>query len=268
MSIEIIAEIGENHLGDMILAKELINRAKLAGVDAVKFQSYNMDCIRDDDPEREWFRKVQLSDDDHFKLKKYADEKGIKFLSSPFSVERLAFLVEGLNLREIKIASPLNRNRKFLDAIRNYIGNGFIDKVYYSTGNMTVPEIVGFIDRYLSGAKSIVVLHCVSRYPCAHSDTNLKRIKDLKKIVQWKRTDNIGYSDHTIGILACVGAMFLGAKVIEKHFTIDKNFEEGTDHILSANMEDLRQLVLFKKKINKMMIANDIIEPPSDRFIV
>ena len=103
--ITLIAEIGENYLGNLNLAKKLILEAKKAGADYAKFQSYNQLCLKKNDPEYNWFKKVSLTDKNHFDLKKYCKKKDIKFLSSPFSLERAKFLCEKLNMRTIKVAS-------------------------------------------------------------------------------------------------------------------------------------------------------------------
>ena len=116
----IIAEIGENHIGDMGIAKMLIEKAAEAGVDYVKFQSYKPENFKLDDPEYEWFKKVFLSDEQHYELKEHAERCGIKFLSAPFSIERAKFLCEKLGLKEIKIASGVMLNLPILDYINEH----------------------------------------------------------------------------------------------------------------------------------------------------
>ena len=130
MSCIIIAEIGENHLGDLHLAKQMIADAAKSGADIVKFQSYRGKDFKADDPEKEWFSKVELSNDAHFELRKFADQSNIEFLSSPFSLERAKFLYEELGLRKIKIASGMMLNIRVLD----YLNSANIDTIYLSTG--------------------------------------------------------------------------------------------------------------------------------------
>ena len=112
--ITIIAEIGENHLGNLKFAKKMILQAKLAGADYAKFQSYNEDCLKQSDPEYDWFKKVSLTDDNHFKLQNVCKRKNINFLSSPFSIERAKFLCEKIKLKHIKIASCKNNDKELL----------------------------------------------------------------------------------------------------------------------------------------------------------
>ena len=132
----IIAEIGENHIGDMNLARKMIEGAAKAGADMVKFQSYLASEVADDDPEKDWFAKVQLSDEAHRKLKEYAQKCGIEFLSSPFSLNRAKLLCEGLGLKKIKIASSEMLNFPLLDYIDRHA-----ETVFLSTGMATLEEI-------------------------------------------------------------------------------------------------------------------------------
>jgi N,N'-diacetyllegionaminate synthase len=238
-----IAEIGENHIGDMNIAKMLIRQAASAGADYIKFQSYKAGNFKKDDPEYEWFKKVSLSDEDHFKLRDYAKKHKIKFLSSPFSLERAKFLCERLGLKEIKIASGVMLNFKILDYV-----NKHAHTVFLSTGMATVKEIKLALSN-LKKVKNCYILHCVSQYPCQDEEANLKAILSLRKQFKYP----IGYSDHTIGTEACVAAVALGARVIEKHFTFDKKCHEGTDHILSANADEFKKMVEKIGRIAKML---------------
>lgn len=233
-NIIIIAEIGENHLGDIELAKKLIKEAALSGADYVKFQSYRPENFSKDDPEYAWFKKVNLSDEAHFSLKEYAQRLKVKFLSSPFSTERAKFLCEGLGLKEIKIASGMMLNFTLLDYINNHA-----DTVFLSTGMSTIAEIRKSLSR-LYKVKKCCILHCVTQYPCKDAEANLLAIRTLQK--EFPEYE-IGYSDHTIGQSACLIAVALGARVIEKHFTFDRACKEGTDHILSVTQDELRNLI-------------------------
>lgn len=229
----IIAEIGENHIGDMELAKKMILEAAAAGADMVKFQSYLGSDVAEGDPEKDWFSKVQVSDEAHHELKKYAEEHGIEFLSSPFSLERARFLCENLGLKKIKIASSEMLNLALLDYV-----NKNAEVVYLSTGMATLPEIKRAV-KHLNKIKYLYILHCTTQYPTKPEDANLRAIKTLKEAFPDKR---IGFSDHTLGIKAALVAIALGAEVIEKHFTLDKSLP-GTDHVLSADPKELRELV-------------------------
>jgi len=240
----IIAEIGENHLGDIGLAKKLIKQAARSGADYVKFQSYKPETFRPQDPEYEWFKKVSLSDGAHFMLKEYSEMCGIKFLSSPFSLERARFLCERLGLRQIKIASGVMLNFPLLDYL-----NKHAETVFLSTGMATLKEIKIALS-HLKKIKKCYLMHCVTQYPCKDEETNLSAINVLRKEFPGYE---IGYSDHTIGYLASVAAVVLGAKVIEKHFTFDKNAKEGTDHIISVTPSELGNLVKDAKKIGQLL---------------
>lgn len=242
MHCTIIAEIGENHIGKMDLAKQMIEAAAKAGADAVKFQSFKGDDVPATDPEKEWFYKVELSDVQHHELKKTAEDNGIEFLSAPFSVERARFLCEGLRLKTIKVASSQIVN----EALLSYV-NSRAKTVYLSTGIATIKEIQKAL-RLLSKVKRIYLLHCVSEYPVPKEHANLLVIPTLRKRFNLP----VGYSDHTLGITAPIAAVALGAVVVEKHFTLDK-YLPGTDHVLSADPKELRDMVTAIREVEAML---------------
>ena len=246
MACVIIAEIGENHLGDMDLAKKMIKAAAQAGADIVKFQSFKGDDVPDDDPEKDWFYKVELSDQQHYDLKKYSQQCGIEFLSAPFSLDRARFLCEQLGLKTIKIASSQIVNLPLLEYVANKA-----DTVYLSTGMADFKEIEKALQA-LKPVRSIYLLHCVSEYPVADENANLLVIPSLAE----KFNLPVGYSDHTLGIQACVSAVALGAKVVEKHFTLDKGLP-GTDHVLSADPGELKQMVELIRKTEILLGGPD-----------
>jgi N,N'-diacetyllegionaminate synthase len=239
----IIAEIGENHMGDMERAKKMITEAAKAGVDMVKFQSYLASEVADTDPEKEWFAKVQLSDEAHYELKEYAEKHGVEFLSSPFSLNRAKLLCEGVGLKKIKIASSELLNFPLLDYIDQHA-----ETVFLSTGIATLAEIKLALT-HLSKAKTCYLMHCVTQYPVRPEDANLNVITTLR--AEFPR-HHIGYSDHTVGLQAALTAVTLGAEVIEKHFTLDKSLP-GTDHILSADPDELRQLVIGIRDVETLL---------------
>lgn len=237
----VIAEIGENHIGDMELAKKMVIKAAGAGVDIVKFQSYLASEVADSDPEKEWFAKIQLSDEAHYELKKLAEEHGVEFLSSPFSLNRARLLCEGLGLKKIKVGSSEMLNFPLLDYL-----NEHVETIFLSTGMATLEEINKALN-HLKKVKNCYIMHCTTQYPTKPEDANLRAILTLKNAYPQHK---IGYSDHTIGIWAALTAVALGAEVIEKHFTLDKSLP-GTDHVLSATPEELEELV---KKIEEIEI--------------
>lgn len=229
----VIAEIGENHVGDMNLARRMITEAARAGANMVKFQSYLASEVSDNDPEKEWFARVQLSDEAHYELKKYADKQGIEFLSSPFSLGRARLLCEGLGLKKIKIASSEMLNFPLLDYIDRHA-----EVVLLSTGMATLKEIKQALT-HLNTVKTCYIMHCVTQYPASSLDINLRALQALKKTFPGYP---IGYSDHTTGLLAPIISVALGAEVVEKHFTLDKTLP-GTDHVLSATPREMKKLV-------------------------
>ena len=250
--ITLIAEIGENHLGKIDLAKKMIAQAKKSGADIVKFQSYNNLCIKKNDPEYKWFNRVSLSDDDHYVLKDFCKKKKIRFMSAPFSVERAKFLCEKLKLNDIKVASAKMTNSKLLKYL-----NKNCKVVYLSTGCASLKEISNSL-KLLRNVK-VKLLHCVSEYPLNIDNANLLAIRLMKE--KYKKLE-IGYSDHSIGNEAVITAIALGATVIEKHFTLNKKFP-GTDHVLSATPNEL--LEIKKKSINILKLLGKKKKLPSKK---
>jgi len=243
----IIAEIGENYLGDIDIAKLMIDEVSRAGADVVKFQSYLASDASYNDPEKELFEKVQLTDNAHFELKKYTESKGIEFMSSPFSINRVRFLCEELGLKKIKIASSMLTNFSVLDYI-----NIYVDTVFLSTGMANLKEIDDAL-QCLWNVDNIYIMHCTSQYPTLHKDTNLHAITTIKDAFP---KYHVGYSDHTIGIQAVLTAVALGAEVVEKHFTLDRN-QLGTDHNLSVDPDGLREVVKMIEEIEILLGSYD-----------
>ncbi len=255
----IIAEIGENHIGDMDIARTLIEKAAAARADYVKFQSYTPQNFKPTDPEYAWFKKVSLSDKDHIMLQKFTHNCGIKFLSSPFSVERAKFLCEDLGMKEIKIASGMMLNFSVLDYI-----NEHAQVVFLSTGMANIEEIKTAVT-HLSKVKKCYILHCVTQYPCSDAESNLLAIKALQEA--FPKYD-IGYSDHTVGYFAPIIAVALGAKVIEKHYTFDKQAKQGTDHILSVTPDELTYMIAQIRRVENILGESVKVPTVSERQIM
>mgnify|MGYP001452136817 FL=1 len=240
---KLIAEIGANHMGDMGLAEEMIAAAKESGADLVKFQTWSVDRLKpgvwDSDGRRQIYEKAELTVDRHFRLREYCDQIGISFFSSVFSVEdaRILSVVE----RDIvKIPSMESRNKELID----YCGQYF-DKVMVSTGTSTLEEIV----ESCSGVPrdKLVLLHCVSSYPCDFESVNLPRLQAFGR----KYSDHIGFSDHSMGIEASVLALRYDLDYIEKHFTTDNNLP-GRDNrfaILPDQMKRLKEFIDINEKV-------------------
>lgn len=244
----IIAEAGVNHNGDIKKAKRLIDIAKDAGVDAVKFQTwitedlitksvekaeYQLKTTNNDESQYDMLKKLELSFDQFKELKVYADKKDIVFLSTPDD-ERSADFLDDLNMPAFKIGSGELTNTFLLKKIAEKN-----KPIILSTGMANLEEIKDAIDViYKSGNKELILLHCTSDYPTEYEDVNLKAMNMLEK----KFNTIVGYSDHTMGTLVPQLAVSMGAKVIEKHFTYDKT-AIGPDHKCSLSPEDLKEMV-------------------------
>jgi sialic acid synthase len=259
----IIAELGANHNGNMELAKKLIIQAKESGADCVKFQSWSKDSVfsrkkyednyfiaddyrnRTDYTLEEIVDAYAISEEELLEMKKFADEIGIDCTSTPFSKKEADFLIDKLNSPFIKVASMDLNNYPFLE----YLAKKNRPMVL-ATGLSELYEIdkaVKTIEN--TGNKNIVILHCVSTYPPKDSDVNLNNITTLMKSYP---DYPIGFSDHTLGTAIPLASVALGACLIEKHFTLDKNME-GWDHKVSANKDEMRIIVEGSKRINEAM---------------
>jgi len=254
----IIAEAGVNHNGDVNLAKKLIDVARKAGADAVKFQTfsteelvtagaekarYQRETTGADGAQFEMLQKLELGPGDFKKLSVYAREKDIIFLSSPFD-KGSADLLDNLGVPAFKVPSGEITNFPLL----KYIARKK-KPVILSTGMSTLDEIkeaVEIIRR--EGSKEIVLLHCVSCYPARVEDMNLKVMETLRRTFGLP----VGLSDHTVGIYIPVAAVALGACVIEKHFTLDKKLP-GPDHQASLEPGELREMVKAIRDVEKAL---------------
>lgn len=230
----IISEAGGTHQGDISIAKKMIHESAKAGADYIKFQSFLASEIPSNDPERKWFEQFELSDEAHFILKEEAERNNIKFLSSPFGLNRAKFLYEDLGLKEFKIASSELLNYPVLD----YVGKN-AEKIFLSTGMATINEIQEALDFSYRKKNIQYILHCVSSYPTISKEANLKNIDFLRDEFPFYP---VGYSDHTIGIQAPLISASMGVDVIEKHFTLDKT-QDGIDHTISVNPKELKMMI-------------------------
>jgi sialic acid synthase SpsE len=239
--IEIIAEIGINHQGDMELAKELIHKAKKAGADVAKFQlrdQRNREGI-DEHPWKEVVLETHLTKRQLYFLKAECDRANIEFMCSVFDVERVSWYEE-VGGKRYKIASGNIHDKELADAIiktgKNVIASyGMVD----DSKNIWIQEM---------DMKKYKSMYCVSKYPASFNDISFK--DGIGENIFEMEYD--GYSDHTVGITACIMAMSLGARIIEKHFTLD-HVMEGPDHLLSAEPEELRQLCLHRDAIERIL---------------
>ena len=275
----IIAEIGVNHNGSLAIAKKLILAGKKAGADAVKFQNFTAEKLvtinarkapyqikntKNNNTQFKMLKKLELKKSYYFELIRFCKSNKIEFLSSVFDSESIDFLQKNLKVKKIKIPSGEITNSILLDKIKlkNY-------NVILSTGMSNMKEIVNAINiiskrqiykvisnkivivnnMYLNYIrKKLIVMHCVTDYPVIDQYANLQCINTLQN----KLKLNIGYSDHTKGIIAPIIAVSKGAKIIEKHFTLNKKMS-GPDHAASLDPKEFEEMV---KNIRKFELMN------------
>ncbi len=267
--VVIIAEAGVNHNGDINLAKQLIDVAADAGVDYVKFQTFitehaiskkakkatyqiinTSDC---NETQFDMVKKLELSHQNHDELIEYCNLRNIKFFSTAFDIESVKYL-DGLGLTFFKIPSGEITNYPYLKAIA-----ACKKPVLLSTGMCFEFEIKAAIDvlvKHGLNKNQISILHCNTEYPTPMQDVNLKAMLSIKD----KFNVNVGYSDHTLGIEVPIAAVALGAQIIEKHFTLDRSLP-GPDHVASLEPNELKQMVISIRNIEKAISGNGIKEP-------
>lgn len=239
-SVLIIAEAGVNHNGDLKLAKRLIDAAKKAGTDAVKFQTFKAErLVTSAESQFEMLRQLELSEEAHRDLMEYCRQKDILFLSSPFD-EESADLLDELGVAAFKIPSGEINNLPLLVHVARK-GKPMI----ISTGMSHLSEVRTAVDTIKKeGNNQLILLHCVSSYPAAPQDVNLRAIETMARTFELP----IGFSDHTQGIEIALAAVALGACVIEKHLTLDRNLP-GPDHRASLEPQEMKALVQGIRKV-------------------
>lgn len=254
----IIAEAGVNHNGSIETAKKMIDKAVDADVDIIKFQTFKSEKLvsksaqqaeyqkknigsSSDNSQLNMLKKLELSHSDHKELIEYCNQKGIKFFSTAFDLESVDYL-HSLNIGLWKIPSGEITNYPYLKKIAQ-----FGEPVILSTGMCEMQDIEAALkvltDNGLSKDK-ISILHCNTEYPTPFKDVNLLAMNELKK----RFGVRVGYSDHTKGIEVPIAAVALGAEIIEKHFTLDRNME-GPDHKASLEPDELKAMVLSIRNI-------------------
>lgn len=248
MRCYIIAEAGVNHNGSLKIAKIMVDKAKEAGADCIKFQTfiaenlvtknatkaeYQKKQTGAEESQYEMLKRLELPFDEFAELKRYCDQKKIDFLSTPFDFESVNFL-NSIGMDKWKIPSGEITNLPYLLAISEHI-----KPVIISTGMSTLSEVKQAIDILRQrGCKDITVMQCTSEYPTPYDYVNLHVMNVMKEELNVP----IGYSDHTIGIEVAIAAVTLGATIIEKHFTLDKKML-GPDHKASIEPDELEQMV-------------------------
>lgn len=254
----IIAEAGVNHNGDIQIAKKLVAAAKDAGADIVKFQTFNVDAITSKYAEmatyqkenigqiksqKEMLAELTLSIEEFHDLAKYCNQIGIEFLSTPFDLPSIDVL-KRMDCKFWKVPSGEITNYPYLLEIAK-TGKDVI----LSTGMSTLAEVEDAVNLLReNGAGKITLLHCTTQYPTPYQDVNLRAMMTLKE----KLAVDVGYSDHTPGIEISIAAVAMGATVIEKHFTLDKNMK-GPDHKASLEPSELKAMVMSIRNVENAL---------------
>lgn len=254
----IIAEAGVNHNGSLKLAKKMVEKAVEAKVDAIKFQTFISENVVSKNAKKaeyqvknteirketqlEMVKKLELSFNDFIELKEYCNIKNIEFLSTPFDLESIEFLKK-LGMKVWKVPSGEITNLPYLRKIAEVA-----DEIILSTGMSDLDEISKAVDILKKENKKILILHCNTEYPTPMEDVNLRAMELLKE----KFNVEVGYSDHTLGIEVPIAAVALGARIIEKHFTLDKNME-GPDHKASLEPGELKKMVTGIRNIEEAL---------------
>ena len=268
----IIAEAGVNHNGDFGSAIKLIDVASNCGADYVKFQTFKADKITSKKADlakyqknfvsyvnqQEMLRALELSQEQHKALYTYCSKKSARYLSTAFDNESLSFL-EKLGLQHLKVPSGELTNLPYLRKIA-----ALKKDVIISTGMASLTEVAdALLALENEGMKreQITVLHCTTDYPAPMADVNLRSMETIKNELGVK----IGYSDHTRGWEVAVAAVALGASVIEKHFTLDRNLP-GPDHAASLEPDELHKMIKSIKNI-ELAMGNDTKEPSKQELI-
>ena len=261
----IIAEAGVNHNGSLDLAYQLIDVAKEAGADAVKFQTFKAENVVSkladkaeyqkkttglDKSQLEMIKKLELSFDDFVKLKKYCDKKEIMFLSTPFDHQSIDFLCDLVDIYKIPSGEIINYPYLKHIAAKN-------KPIIMSTGMANLGEVEEAINtiRSVNSEAKISLLHCTTNYPTPYEEVNLKAMQTLAAAFKLP----VGYSDHTLGIEVPVAAVATGAKIIEKHFTLDKKLS-GPDHKASLEPDELKKMIKAIRNI-EMALGDGIKRP-------
>lgn len=257
----IIAEAGVNHNGSLIIAKQLVDKAVETGVDIIKFQTFKSEKLvsktarqaeyqqrnigKNDESQLEMLKKLELSPSDHEELIAYCKEKNIRFFSTAFDMDSIEYL-HSLNLGIWKIPSGEITNYPYLRKIAQYH-----EPVILSTGMCELSDIESALNVLLEFGvqkEKITVMHCNTEYPTPYNDVNLKAMLEIGE----KFGVAIGYSDHTKGVEVPIAAVALGATIIEKHFTLDRNME-GPDHKASLEPDELKNMVSCIRNIEQAL---------------
>jgi len=250
----IIAELNTSHNGSLDLAKKMIDAAKESGADCVKFQSFSPESLfsekylEKETITKRIFEKVSLSKIELIELAAYSIEIGLDFSSTAYTMEEVDFLVKNCSPAFLKVASMDINNYAFL----NHIASHDLP-IVLSTGMSYLDEIDRAVDLIYAKNSNLIILHCTSNYPTKFEEANLLNIRLFQD--RYPKLE-IGYSDHTIGTLAPTLALLLGAKVIEKHFTLDNKII-GMDNQMATEPEELKKMIMELNELKKIMGSYD-----------
>lgn len=268
MSVFIIAEVGVNHSGSLELAKQLVDVAKECGADAVKFQTFKAATLvtksakqadyqttntGKSESQFDMLKRLELSEADHQELVDYCQSKNIEFMSTPFDVQSIHFL-NSLGVQRFKIPSGEITNYPYLKMVGSYN-----KEIVLSTGMAILADIEAALNLLIESGtdkNKITILHATTDYPTQMHDVNLTAMQTIAQAFKVK----VGYSDHTPGIEVPTAAVALGATIIEKHFTLDKNLP-GPDHKASLEPQELQAMVKAIRNIETAL--GDGIKRPS-----
>jgi len=258
---KIIADLCANHMGDMVVAEKMIIQLASVDVDYVKVQSWQSDkLINGSEEDMEYYKSVELSDDDHLRIKDICDANGIGLICTCFDLERVNFIAS-LGTKLVKVASP--------DFCSNRLLNQLIwkfDELIVSSAGADKYEYESIINEYADA--NVTFMHCNPYYP-----TPLNKV-DMNKIIKGFAKDpriRFGYSDHTLGIEAAQYAICLGSKYIEKHFTLERS-NPGRDQAMSSTIYDFRDIVNWRDKVRVMQgselyTVNEHIDAYREKYI-
>ena len=244
--VEIVSEVGWNHTGDLDLAEKMIKASKESGADIAKFQAWSEKRLKpgpwDHDGRREIYKKAELDAGKHQTLLSMCKDHDIKYMSSVFSIED-AKLVSQVTRERVKIPSTESHN---LDLIEFAINT--FDRIYISVGTLDQGEILALRSKIIGHEKKCVIMHCTSSYPCPEEDVNMTRLLWLQSMFH---EFECGYSGHHKTHWDAILAISMGASVIEKHFTIDRDLP-GRDNKMALLPEDLKQIREYATLREKM----------------
>jgi len=245
MQIIVIAEIGWNHMGDMDLAKKMVVAAKESGADFAKFQTWSVKNLKsgpwDTDGRLDIYKQAELTQEQHRDLADFCGGVGIRFLTSVFNIKDVAWL-PGISDEAIKVPSHEVHNAALMKAL-----DGQFKRVFVSTGAASWDEVRNIPNVF--SQSNLTLLHCVSAYPCPAERVNLPRMTSLRELC-----GSVGYSGHYFGTDDAIAAMGMGATVIEKHFTLDRDLP-GRDNKFAILPDDMKKICEFRDAFQQMNVS-------------